>query len=121
MEKFTALIIEDDIDLVTIFGQAIQAAGYQVEKIQNGNEALKRMDGEPPDLIVLDMHLPGVDGVHLHQRIKNDPRYAQTRVIICTADAILAETIREDTDLVLLKPISYVQLRDLGKRLLPRS
>jgi len=121
MSVYRALVIEDDIDLATIFSKAIEAGGYDVETITNGKAALERLEGEAPAIVVLDMHLPGVDGISLHHKIKSEPRFKKTRVIIATADAVLAETMQDGFDLILLKPISYVQLRDLAKRLLPHE
>ncbi len=121
MSTYKALVIEDDLDLVTIFSKAMEAGGYEVEAITNGSAALKRLEGDPPALVVMDMHLPGVDGVALHHKIKSDERFKKTQLIIVTADAVLADTLRDGFDLILLKPISYVQLRDLAQRLLPRE
>jgi len=65
------------------------------------------------------MHLPHVSGKQILGQIQADERFAQTRVIIATADALIAEDLRDDTDLVLLKPVSVTQLRDMASRLRP--
>lgn len=112
-----ALIIEDEVDLAAIFAEAIQAAGFKIEIIQRGDAALKQMAQIVPDLVVLDLHLPGVPGTDILEEIRKDDRLTHTRVMVATADSRMAEDLYEKADLVLLKPIGYVQLRDLAKRL----
>ena len=116
MSKF-ALIIEDDIDLSTIFAEALKNATYDTEVIHDGNTALKRLATTTPDVVVLDLHLPGVDGTNILREIRADKRLSETRVLVATADARLAETLQDQADLVLVKPISFSQLRDLASRL----
>ena len=115
-DKF-ALIIEDDIDLSTIFAEALKNATYDTEVIHDGNTALKRLATTTPDVVVLDLHLPGVDGTNILREIRADKRLSETRVLVATADARLAETLQDQADLVLVKPISFSQLRDLASRL----
>jgi len=111
-----ALVIEDDQDLSNIFTEALKAAGYQVETIRDGAIAQQRLKEATPELIILDMHLPNIDGGNLLTQIRNDERLVKTRVIIATADALLGEYYEKKADLVLVKPISFSQLRDLTAR-----
>jgi CheY-like chemotaxis protein len=67
------------------------------------------------------MHLPHVSGADLLSNIKDDDRFNETRIIITTADARMGETYGDMADFVLIKPISFVQLRDLTSRLKPRE
>jgi DNA-binding response OmpR family regulator len=112
-----ALIIEDDYDLVIIFEEALKAAGFETQAARDGFTALKRLAAITPDVIVLDLHLPHVAGTDILKQIRADDRLAQARVIVATADARLAETLHDQADLVLVKPISFGQLRDLSKRM----
>jgi len=118
-----ALIIEDDEDLASIFAEALRGIGYEVEHIADGRLAEERLiNGTPPYLILLDMHLPHVSGGDLLTNvIKKDERFHKTLVIITTADARMGETYGDQADFVLIKPISFVQLRDLTARLKPKS
>lgn len=119
----TALIIEDDEDLASIFAEALRGVGFEVELVADGRSAQERLShGEPPFLILLDMHLPHVSGADLlTNSIKRDSRFAKTIVIITTADARMGEAYTEQVDFVMIKPISFVQLRDLTKRLRPKE
>jgi len=112
-----ALIIEDERDLATIFSNALEAAGFQTEIINAGDKAVERLADIVPDVVILDLHLPRVAGTDILQRIRADARFADTRVLVTTADARMAETLADQADLVLIKPISFSQLRDLAMRM----
>ncbi len=112
-----ALVIEDEVDLADIFSEAMRAAGLAPEIISHGSAAQQRITEVVPEMIILDLHLPGVDGPHLLEQIRSDTRLQNTKVIVATADHALASTLRSKATLVLLKPISFTQLRDLTMRL----
>lgn len=115
----SALIIEDDPDLSDIFAEALGAAGFTTEIIRDGQMAMQRMEIITADVIVLDLHLPHVSGEVILDRIQQDKRFEAARVVVTTADAIMADALREKADFVLVKPISFGQLRDLAARLKP--
>ena len=118
-----AMFIEDDEDLASIFAEALRGVGFAVELVADGKSAQERLkNGVPPFLILLDMHLPHVSGADLLTNIiKKDQRFAKTIVIITTADARMGEAYTEQVDFVMIKPISFVQLRDLTSRLMPKE
>ncbi|MBP6179717.1 MAG: response regulator [Anaerolineales bacterium] len=112
-----AMIIEDDEDLSEIFGQALTAAHFNVEIVRDGTVAQRRLKELKPDVVILDMHLPNIPGIDLLRQIREDHRLEKTRVVITTADALMGESYRNQADLVLIKPITFTQLRDLTSRL----
>ena len=114
-----ALVVEDDNKQARIFAQALDIAQFETEIVKDGKMALERLAEVIPALVVLDMHLPHVTGDHILKEIRADERLSKTRVILATADPLMADMARDDSDLVLLKPISFSQLRDLAKRLRP--
>ena len=117
-----ALIIEDDLDLAEIFAEAMRGVGFEVEHIADGRAAQARLkEGRAPFIILLDMHLPHVSGGDLLTILKQDERFDKTLIIITTADARMGEMYRDQADFVLIKPISFVQLRDLTARLKPQQ
>lgn len=117
-----ALIIEDDEDLANIFAEALRGVGFDAEHAADGKIARERLkSGKVPYLILLDMHLPHVSGADLLMDMKNDERFNGTTIIITTADARMGETYGDLADFVLIKPISFVQLRDLTSRLKPKE
>jgi CheY-like chemotaxis protein len=117
-----ALIIEDDEDLASIFAEALRGVGFEVEIVADGLTAQEKLKSSAaPFLILLDMHLPHVSGADLLTNIiKKDSRFEKTIVIITTADARMGEAYNEEVDFVMIKPISFVQLRDLTSRLKPK-
>lgn len=117
-----ALIIEDDEDLASIFIEALRGINYEVEHAADGRLAKERLKTGPiPFIILLDMHLPHITGGDLLASIKQDERFAKTIVIITTADARMGDLYRDQADFVMIKPISFVQLRDLTARLKPKQ
>jgi DNA-binding response OmpR family regulator len=118
MNKF-AMIIEDDVDLSNIFAEAIKASGFSAEIVRDGALAQWKLKESAPSVVVLDMHLPHVDGAALLTQIRGDMSLRKTTVIITTADALMGDMYREQADFVLIKPITFTQLRDLTSRLHP--
>ena len=112
-----ALVIEDDVQLAEIFSKALALADYQTEIIGDGAMAMVRLGQVVPQLIVLDLHIPYVPGNKLLSQIRTDPMLKKSTVIVATADSVLAESLEDQADFVLLKPISFAQLRDLAMRL----
>ncbi|MEM7028113.1 MAG: response regulator [Chloroflexota bacterium] len=117
MAKPLALIIEDDHRLGMIFEKALIEAEFETEVVDNGQLALNRLDEITPDVIVLDLHLPKVSGPEILTQIRQNTRLSHTKVMIASADPLMAEKLRGDADLVLIKPVSFTQLRDLAIRL----
>ena len=118
-----ALIIEDDEDLANIFAEALRGVGLEVEIVADGKAGHERLFGDKPTpfLVLLDMHLPYISGADLLTDIKNKESFNDTTIIITTADARMGETYGDQVDFVLVKPISFVQLRDLTSRLIPKE
>ncbi len=113
------LIVEDDPDLSNIFSEAVRAAGFETEFALNGRAALERLHTLTPNIVILDLHLPEVSGKDILEYIRSEPRLEKTIVVIATADAIMGETMRDQADFVLIKPITFAQLRDMSARLKP--
>jgi len=120
MNKHRAMIIEDNEDLAIIFSEALQAAGFETTMVNDGERAMQMLHEMHPAVIVLDLHLPHMSGDQILARIRADDELADTRVVIATADPQMADELQDRSDLVLLKPVSFNQLRDLAARLAPR-
>jgi len=114
-----ALIIEDHDDTASIFALALHQAGFETEIIPDGEDALTRLVDTTPAVVILDLHLPHVSGDNILSQIRSDERLTKTQVILATADPLRAETLRAEANLVLIKPISFSQLRDMAERLRP--
>lgn len=110
------LVIEDDEDIARLFAVALREAQFTVEVVHNGRVGMERLEDIRPDLVLLDLNLPSMNGIEILQRVRRDDRLADTAVIVITANPQMADEIAFQADLVLLKPVSYVQLRDLVER-----
>ncbi|MEZ2744845.1 response regulator [Halopseudomonas bauzanensis] len=69
-EKERIVIVEDDIKLAALIGEFLQSQGLQVELIEDGAEAVERILASPPALVVLDLMLPGEDGLSICRRLR---------------------------------------------------
>jgi CheY-like chemotaxis protein len=116
MSKPFSLVIEDSPVFSLMFSKTLSDE-FEVEAIQDGEAALKRLDEVTPNLILLDLHLPGTSGRKILDRIKADERFAKTRIILTTSDERQAEELQDIVDIVLLKPINPTQLRELASRM----
>ena len=104
------LIIEDDIDLSNVMRDFLSNDGYQIKQAFSGNEGLKMLQKLEPDLIILDIMLPGIDGIEVCKKIRED-RYVP--IIIISAkksdyDKVLALGVGADD--YLTKPFSQIEL-----------
>jgi DNA-binding response OmpR family regulator len=109
LSKLLALVIEDNVDQAEILAKSLQIAGFKTETINDGNTAVSRLGAVVPDLVVLDLHLPGVSGTAILLKIRGDPRLAYTRVMVVTVEPETAGFLWDEADMVLVKPIDFVQ------------
>jgi len=121
VNKPLGLVVEDDVDATMIFGKALQAAGFEIKIICSGREALTWLSSGKPDIIILDVSLPHMSGIDILRSIRADPRLSPTPVIVVTAYPHFVKDLENEVDLVLVKPVSYIQLRDAATRMHPAA
>jgi two-component system, chemotaxis family, response regulator PixH len=80
----TVLVVEDSMTEMQIITNYLQTAGLKVVTAQSGEEAQAKLSAETPDLIVLDVILPGQSGFELCRELKADPRTSNIPVVICS-------------------------------------
>jgi len=102
------LIVEDDADLRTMFQIALSLAGFDAAEARNGYEALQRVDDDPPDLIVLDIGLPDVDGSVVLQDLVEQGLARRIPVVVVTARTEPIEQV--NVHCVLRKPVDPYEL-----------
>ena len=83
--KKTVLIVEDEEMLRKLETIVLKLRGYDVIAVSNGQAALDALTGQKPDLVLLDVMLPGIDGFDICQHIKNTPSTKDIPVILLTA------------------------------------
>ncbi len=79
------LIVDDEIDILDLLEYNLEQEGFQVVKAMDGEEAIKVANTEHPDLIILDIMMPKLDGIEACRRIRNIPGLANVNVIFLTA------------------------------------
>lgn len=109
MAKESILVVEDEEDILELVTYSLSKEGYQVHGAVSGEEGLKAVRSNPPDLVVLDLMLPGVDGLEVCKRLKADPRLVQIPVVMLTAkgeEADIVTGLELGADDYLTKPFS---------------
>jgi len=117
MDKPFALLIEDDRDVAALFRHVLDMAGYDSESVYDGIEAMKRLSELQPDVVLLDLQLPGISGVDILRKMRSDERMKNIPVIVITAYAYYAKSLPIEPDLFLLKPVDIHDLSSLIQRL----
>src|SRR5512138_3839584 len=117
MEKPFALIVEDDRDIAALFRHVLDISGYRTEIAMDGRDAVERLQTTKPDIVLLDLTLPGVPGPKILERIRADRRTRDLPVVVVTAHSHIADNLLVEPDLVLLKPVNLGQLSSLVQRL----
>ena len=85
MDNNKILIVEDEESLLKLESIFLSAKGYKVTGVTNGRSALDQINNEKPDLVLLDIILPGMDGFEVCRCIKENPETRQIPIVILTA------------------------------------
>lgn len=117
------LIVEDDPAALRLASYTLESEGYEVITAVNGVEGLRKAQQEAPDLVVLDIMLPGIDGFEVCHRLRSDPDAPQARTPILMLTAKSQEADREmgqkvGGDLYISKPATPEELTEAVKGLL---
>jgi len=84
MDKKKILIVDDETDVLFILEKELVARGYSVIAADNGNDAVSLAKSENPDLVILDLWMPGMDGPEVDAKLKEDPTTKDIPVIFLT-------------------------------------
>ncbi|HYD53747.1 MAG TPA: response regulator [Gemmatimonadaceae bacterium] len=118
------LVIDDNLDNRTIFSTILEHAGYRVTCAETGPEGLEQATSDPPELILLDLNLPGLDGWEVARRLKAESATSRVPILIVTAHAQASDELRAvETGCagLLEKPVDPRELRDVvGRHLMHR-
>jgi two-component system alkaline phosphatase synthesis response regulator PhoP len=123
-EKLRVLVVDDEDDLLELVRYNLTKEGYAVECVGSGEEALVAARREPPDLIVLDLMLPAVDGLEVCRRLKSDSRTRDVPIVMLTAKSEERDMIMgldRGADDYIAKPFSPRVLTARIKALLRRG
>lgn len=107
-DQQTVLVVEDDDDLRSIFRSALALAGFAVQEAADGFDALRRLDSNPPDLVVLDLSLPIISGYIVQQEIAANAHTRRIPIVIVTGSN--DDLSHLDVACVLRKPVHSTEL-----------
>jgi len=114
------LVVDDERHIVRLVQVNLERAGYQVVAAFDGKEALKKVSSEKPDLVVLDVMMPYMDGFQVLKQMKADAATKDIPVIMLTAKAQDADVFRgwaSGVDMYLTKPFNPLELMTFVKRI----
>jgi len=125
MDKKKILVVDDEKDVLFMLEKRLTAEGYSVIIATNGTNALQLAKSKCPDLIILDLVMPGIDGGAVAEKLKEDIRTKAIPVIFLTALLSRSEEYKDDHmiagNITFAKPFDAGELLDQIKRLLPEE
>jgi DNA-binding response OmpR family regulator len=123
-QRFKILVVEDDPDIVIFVTDCLEYLGFQVLNARNGIEGLKKAREEKPNLLILDVMMPEMDGYEVCHKLKSDPETWQMPILMLTAKGQLQDKVKGldiGADDYLAKPYQKAELEARVKALLRRS
>lgn len=118
------LIIDDDLDTLRLVGAMLQRQGYQIAVASNGEQGLSQAGSQNPDLILVDVMMPDMDGYEVTRHLRNNPQTADIPILMFTAKTQLDDKVsgfESGADDYLTKPTHPAELQAHVKALLARS
>jgi two-component system response regulator MprA len=119
--KRTILVVDDDPGIVSFLKRGLIFEGYAVDSAVNGSEALAKIRDTEPDLVILDVMMPGIDGIEVSKRLR---RVSEIPILMLTAKGALGDKIsglNSGADDYLVKPFEFDELLARVEALLRRS
>jgi diguanylate cyclase (GGDEF)-like protein len=118
------LVVDDDPDIARFVEVNLRSAGYEVSVAGDGEEALERAADLRPDLVLLDVMMPRLDGFEVAQRLRKNPQTANTSIIMLTAKALSSDKVtglQSGADDYIIKPFDPIELLARVKGTLRRA
>jgi len=123
-QKLTVLVIEDDPLISEMVTKNLRLEGYRVEAARDGEEGLRKLREAPPDLVLLDVLLPRLDGWEVLTQLRDDPQGREIPVIMLTAlsdEGSKIQGLRGGADDYVTKPFSALELMARVEAVLKRT
>ncbi|GAA6614339.1 response regulator [Scytonema sp. NUACC26] len=106
------LVVDDFVLNVSLLQTALEAEGYEVDTATNGNSALAKIEASPPDLVLLDIMMPGMNGYEITQCIRQNEKLPFIPILLVTGsdDTRVIEDLKITEDDFIRKPINFDRL-----------
>ena len=124
MTQRTVLVVEDDEDILSLVTKRLRLDGYAVNEARDGDAALALAQKLKPDIAVLDLGLPGLDGIEVMRRIRANKKLRGMLIVVLTAKAQEADVrlgFAAGADAYVRKPFSPTKLSETVKDLVKRQ
>jgi twitching motility two-component system response regulator PilG len=124
MENHHILIVEDEESLLKLESILLSSKGFKVTGVRDGLAALSEIEKSRPDLILLDIMMPGIDGFEVCRRIKENPDTKEIPIVMLTAKKSAADQARGaevGADAYITKPFKSLKIIDVITGLLPKK
>lgn len=110
-KSLQALVVDDNWYNCDIFRIALEKAGYTVDIAYNGTTGLERLGAKPYHILVIDLQMPGIDGIGVLNQIKDSDIRKNMYILVVTANAYMAtDELETLSDMVMFKPVSISDL-----------
>jgi len=119
MRKKRILVVDDEPEFVELVQMRLEANNYEVIAAHDGEEALTKAEGEAPDLILLDVMMPGIDGFQVLRKLRRNPAMRDIPVVMLTAKGESKSIFKAQDMFVtdyLIKPIDSQELLSTVRR-----
>lgn len=117
------VVVEDEADIRRMLEFYLESEGFEVEGIANGGDAMARLEGDPPDALILDVMLPHHDGIEILGALRENAAWKEVPVLMLTAKAGEQDVVRAfdaGADDYVVKPFQLNSLVARVKRLIER-
>ena len=116
------MIVDDEKDIRISVGQIFEISGYEVTKAEDGNDCINKLERETPDIVILDIMMPGMNGWDVAARIKENPKWNDIPIVFLTAkgDEMSIGMGGLASEEYIVKPFNIVELKEKVERILTK-
>src|SRR5688500_18295645 len=110
-DKKTVLIIEDEEDAAELFAEMMRVSGFRVVKMSSSAPAIALMTDEKPDIVLLDIMMPGISGLDILRQMRADPALVNIPVVVVSALSMptdIRHSMEAGASMYLTKPVGFI-------------
>lgn len=111
-ERYRILVVDDSADNLFLLQIVLEEEGYEVELADSGSSALAKIFASPPDLILLDMMMPEMNGIEVAQRLRQHDQLKELPIMLITAyeEEVVKQGLNVEVNDCLRKPVNFEEL-----------